>query len=43
LHVSNVALYNSVTEKGGRTGIKTLADGQRVRYFKSDGEVIDTV
>ena len=43
LHVSNVALYNSVTEKGGRIGIKTLADGQRVRYFKSDGEVIDTV
>ncbi len=43
LHASNVALYNPRTEKGGRIGIKTLAGGQRVRYFKSDGEVIDTV
>lgn len=42
LHVSNVALYNPATEQGGRIGIKTLAEGQRVRYFKSDGEVIDT-
>ena len=42
LHVSNVALYNPVSEKGERIGIKTLAEGQRVRYFKSDGEVIDT-
>ena len=42
LHVSNVALYNAAIESGGRIGIKTLAEGQRVRYFKSDGEVIDT-
>ena len=42
LHVSNVALYNAAIEKGGRVGIKTLTEGQRVRYFKSDGEVIDT-
>lgn len=43
LHVSNVALYNPVSEQGGRIGIKMLAEGQRVRFFKSDGEVIDTV
>ncbi len=42
LHVSNVALYNPRTEKASRIGIKTLVEGQRVRYFKSDGEVIDT-
>ena len=41
LHVSNVALYNAGAGKGGRIGIRTLAGGQRVRYFKSDGEVID--
>ena len=37
---SNVMLYNSSTGKGSRVGIKTLEDGQRVRYFKSDGEII---
>ena len=42
LHVSNVALYNPVSEKGDRIGIKVLTEGQRVRFFKSDGEVIDT-
>jgi large subunit ribosomal protein L24 len=41
LHVSNVALYNPATSKGGRAGVKTLEDGRRVRYFKSNGEVID--
>jgi large subunit ribosomal protein L24 len=41
LHVSNVALYNSATSKGGRVGVKMLEDGRRVRYFKSNGEVID--
>ena len=43
LHVSNVALYNPRTGKASRIGVKTLVEGQRVRYFKSDGEVIDTV
>ncbi len=43
LHVSNVAIYNPATEKADRIGIKTLTEGQRVRYFKSDNEVIDTV
>lgn len=41
LHVSNVALFNSATKKGGRIGIRTLNDGRRVRFFKSDGEVLD--
>lgn len=37
---SNVMLYNASAGKGDRVGIKTLEDGQRVRYFKSDGEVV---
>ena len=41
IHVSNVCLYNSETDKGDRVGIKTLEDGRRVRYFKSTGEVVD--
>jgi len=41
LHVSNVGLFNPVTKKGDRVGIKTLEDGRRVRYFKSNGEVVD--
>ena len=34
--------YNPVTKKPDRVGIKVLADGRKVRYFKSNGEVIDT-
>ena len=41
LHMSNVALFNPATGKADRVGIKTLKDGQKVRYFKSDNEVID--
>ncbi len=41
LPVSNVALYNPATKKADRVGIRTLQDGRRVRYFKSNGEVID--
>jgi large subunit ribosomal protein L24 len=40
IHISNVALYNSATKKADRVGIKALADGQKVRYFKSNDEVI---
>jgi large subunit ribosomal protein L24 len=42
LHVSNVALYNPATKKADRVGVKRLEDGRRVRYYKSNGEVIDT-
>jgi large subunit ribosomal protein L24 len=41
LHVSNVMLYNPVTKKGDRVGIRTLQDGRKVRYFKSNDEVVD--
>lgn len=41
IHISNVMLYNSVTDKGDRIGIKTLEDGRKVRFFKSNNEVVD--
>ena len=41
LHVSKVALFNPATQKADRIGIKQLADGKRVRYFKSNGEMLD--
>lgn len=42
LHRSNIALFNPVTQKGEKIGIKTLEDGSKVRYFKSNGEVVDS-
>lgn len=42
IHVSNVALYNSATGKADRVGFKVLDDGRKVRYFKSNGEVLDS-
>lgn len=41
IDVSNVALFNPVTGQGDRVGIRTLEDGRKVRFFKSNGEVID--
>jgi large subunit ribosomal protein L24 len=41
IHDSNLALFNTATGKGGRIGYKTLEDGRKVRYFKSNGEVLD--
>jgi large subunit ribosomal protein L24 len=41
IHISNVALFNAASNKGGRVGIKTLEDGRKVRVFKSSGEMID--
>jgi large subunit ribosomal protein L24 len=44
VHASNVMPYNPVTKKGDRVGHRFLEDsGQRhkVRYFKSNGEVVD--
>ena len=38
---SNLMMYNPATGKGDRVGIKTLEDDTRVRYFKSNGEVVD--
>ena len=40
IHQSNVAIFNAVTGKADRVGIKLLADGKRVRVYKSSGEEI---
>lgn len=40
IHRSNVALFNPQTQKADRVGIKTLEDGRKVRFFKSNGELV---
>jgi large subunit ribosomal protein L24 len=46
LHISNVALYNPVTKKADKVGFKfidTKGVQQKVRYFKSNNELVDAV
>jgi len=40
LDASNVMLINPATDKGDRVGFKILEDGKKVRFFKSNGEVV---
>ena len=37
---SNIALLNPSTGKGDRVGFKLLADGKKVRVYKSTGEEV---
>ena len=41
IHISNVALFNPGTGKADRVGFRSLDDGRKVRFFKSNGEVTD--
>ncbi len=46
VHISNVALVNPATGKGDRVGFRFLeaqggAAPRKVRFFKSNGEVVD--
>jgi len=41
IHISNVALFNPGTGKADRVGFRSLEDGRKVRFFKSNGEVTD--
>jgi len=41
IQISNVMIFNPHTQKGDRVGFKTLEDNRKVRFFKSNGEVID--
>jgi large subunit ribosomal protein L24 len=41
IQASNVAIYNSSTNKADKVGFKALDDGNKVRVFKSTGEEID--
>ena len=41
IHISNVMLFNTASNKGERVGFKTLEDGRKVRVFRSSGEAVD--
>ena len=40
IDASNVAIWNPATEKADRVGFRVEDDGKKVRYFKSNGEVV---
>jgi large subunit ribosomal protein L24 len=40
INQSNVAIFNAATGKADRVGVKLLADGKKVRVYKSSGEEI---
>lgn len=42
IQVSNVAIFNSVTQRSDRVGFKLLEDGTKVRIFKSSGKTVDS-
>lgn len=39
IHISNVAIYNSATQKADKVGFR-FEDGKKVRFYKSTKEVI---
>src|ERR1700732_5382171 len=41
LPVSKGAIWNTAAEQGARIGVKPLAAGKRVRFLKSNGEMLD--
>jgi len=41
LHASKVAVWSPSDGKASRVGIRTLADGKKVRFFKSSKEQLD--
>ena len=41
IHISNVMLFNPISGKGERVGIKVLEDGRKLRVFRSSGEAVD--
>jgi len=40
LNVSNVAIYNSTTQKADRAGVRINEKGEKERFFKSNGETV---
>ena len=41
LDISNVAVFNPKTKKGGRVGIQVSSKGSKERIFRSTGETVD--
>jgi len=42
IHISNVAIWNPVTQKADRIGFRLMQDGRKLRFFKSNGEQINS-
>ncbi len=40
LAISNVAIYNPATKKADKVGVRTDKDGNKERFFKSNGDSI---
>lgn len=40
IQASNIAIYNSATSKADRVGFR-VEDGKKVRFFKSNNELVD--
>lgn len=41
IHVSNASIFNPALGKADRVGFRYLENGQKVRFFKSNNEVIE--
>ncbi len=41
IHVSNIAIWNPVTQKPDRIGFRIMDDGRKLRFYKSNGELIN--
>jgi large subunit ribosomal protein L24 len=41
IQASNVAIFNSATNKADRVGFKVQDDNKKIRVFKSSGEAVD--
>jgi large subunit ribosomal protein L24 len=41
LATSKVAIWNAAAKKADRIGYKRLENGKKVRFFKSNGEMLD--
>lgn len=42
IHISNVAIYNFTSKKSDRIGFKVDADKNKIRIFRSTGELIES-
>lgn len=41
IDISNVKLFNAIEKKGERVGYRILENNNKVRYFKSSGELVE--
>jgi len=41
IHISNVALFNPKTKKGGRVGVRLNSAGTKERFFNADDSAVD--